>query len=347
MTLLNNQQKQLLFDYCLGLTSDKDTAEAEALISSNEEAAEIHSKLKAALAPLDSLETDTCPEELVEGTIWRLNNFARSSQLRLRELLATEQARDVSTKSRLGWNLGRRLAMAAVFMIVGGALITTLNIISNYSRQKSWRYRCGTQLGSIFQGLSNYISDYDGQMPAVATTTGAPWWKVGYQGKENHSNTRHIWLLLKHRYTDPNDFVCKARKRKFVVRFDPSQMKNYNDFPSREHMTYSVRIWCKKPTTVMLSKRVLMSDLSPLFEMLPSYSTPLKLRLDEDKELSTRNSINHRRRGQNVLSGDGGVKFIRVRYTGIEKDDIYTLQGIRFYQGNERPSRDADIFVAP
>jgi hypothetical protein len=347
MTLINNQQKQLLFDYCIGLTSDKDTAEAEALISSSEEAAEIHSKLKAALTPLDSLEPETCPDELAEGTISRLNDFARSSQLRLRELLATEQARDVSTKGRLWSNLGRRVAMAAVFMIVGGALITTLNIISKYSRQKSWQNRCGTQLGSIFQGLSKYISDYDGRLPTVATTTGAPWWKVGYQGKENHSNTRHVWLLVTHRYTDPNDFVCKARKRKFVVRFDPSQMKNCNDFPSREHMTYSVRIWCKKPTAVMLSKRVLMSDLSPLFEMLPGYSNPLKLRLDEDKELSTRNSINHRRRGQNVLSGNGSLKYIRGRHVGIEKDDIYTLQGINVYQGNEVPSRDADIFVAP
>ncbi|GAH66092.1 unnamed protein product, partial [marine sediment metagenome] len=33
MTLLNNQQKQLLFDYCIGLTSEEETAEAKALIS--------------------------------------------------------------------------------------------------------------------------------------------------------------------------------------------------------------------------------------------------------------------------------------------------------------------------
>jgi hypothetical protein len=33
MSPLNNEQKQLLFDYCIGLTSQKETAEAEALIS--------------------------------------------------------------------------------------------------------------------------------------------------------------------------------------------------------------------------------------------------------------------------------------------------------------------------
>ncbi len=346
MTLLNNQQKQLLFGYCIGLTSEEETAEAEALISSNEEAAEIHSTLKAALAPLDSLEPETCPDDLTESTILRLNNFARSSQLRLQQLLATEQARDVSTKSRLWWNLGRRLAMAAVFMIVGGALITTFNIISNYARQKTWQYGCRAQLGSIFKGLSNYISDYDGQLPAVATTPGAPWWMVGDQGKENRSNTRHIWLLVKREYVDPADFVCPGRKQKVVVRFEPSQTKNYNDFPGRQHMTYSIRIWCKKPTAELLSQRILMSDLSPLFEVLPQdFSRPLNLRLDED--LLTLNSINHDFRGQNVLSGDGSVKFIRVRHFGIEDDDIYTLQDIRIYQGNEVPCRETDDFLAP
>ena len=53
MKPLNNQQKELLFDYCIGLTSSEENIEAESLISSNQEAAEIHEKLKAAITPLD------------------------------------------------------------------------------------------------------------------------------------------------------------------------------------------------------------------------------------------------------------------------------------------------------
>jgi hypothetical protein len=341
MTLLNNQQKQLLFDYCIGLTSEKDTAEAEALISSNEEAAEIHSTLKAALAPLDSLEPEPCPDDLTEGTIWRLNNFARSSQLQLQQLLATEQARKVTAKSRFWRNLGEMAATAAVILVIAGVLFPPLN----FARQKSWQARCGVQMGSIFQGLSNYTFDYEGQLPAVATTTGAPWWKVGDQGKENHSNTRHIWLLVKLGYNNPADFVCPGRSQGRALQFDPSKVKNCNDFPARRYITYSFPIRCPKPQKGrMLIPKVLMADLNPLFERLPrDYSNPLKLRLD--KELSTRNSSNHGRRGQHVLFGDGGVKFLRVRHIG--GDDIYTLQGIRIYQGIEVPLREADIFVAP
>jgi len=87
-----------------------------------------------------------------------------------------------------------------------------------------------------------------------------------------------------------------------------------------------------------------MADLNTLFERLPrDYSNSFKLELSE--ALKTLNSSNHGRRGQHVLFGDGGVKFLKVRHIG--GDDIYTLQGIRIYQGSEVPLREADIFVAP
>jgi len=135
MSLLSSQQKQLLFDYCIGLASEKETAEAEQLISSNEEAAEIHSKLKAAFAPLDSLEPEPCPDDLAEGTIWRLNNLARSSQLRLQQLLASEQSRKVSVKSRFWRNLGEMVATAAVILFIAGVLIAPLK----HARRNYWR----------------------------------------------------------------------------------------------------------------------------------------------------------------------------------------------------------------
>ena len=99
MTSLSEDQKQLLFDYCMGLASQAEADEARRLISSSEEAAEIHSKLKSALSPLANLEAESCPDDLAESTILRLNNAARSSQLQLEQLLAAEQTSKVTTKS--------------------------------------------------------------------------------------------------------------------------------------------------------------------------------------------------------------------------------------------------------
>lgn len=343
MTVLSNQQKQLLFDYCLGLTSEKETSEAERLIASNEQAAEIHSKLKAALSPLKSLESESCPDDLAEGTIWRLNNLARSSQLRLEQLLAGEQAKSVTDKKRFWKNLSEMVAAAAVIMFVAGVLMVPLSL----ARQKSRQHACMLQLRRIGQGINSYSSDYDGRAPAVATAAGAPWWKVGYQGKENHSNTRHIWLLPKSGYVNSADFVCPGRRRGRALQLDPSQIQNYNDFPSRKYVTYSFRIRCRKAGEESRGgRKVLIADSNPLFEGLPDdYSKPFKLQLDKD--LLELNSINHNRRGQNVLFGDGSCKFIKERQVDISTDDIFTLQNTNTYEGVEVPSCETDAFLAP
>lgn len=343
MRQLNDQQKQLLFDYCIGITSEKEAAEAQQLIFSNEQAAELHSKLKAAIEPLEAVEYESCPDDLAEGTIWRLKNVARSSQLRLEQLLATEQAHQVANKGGLWRNFGQMVAAAAVILILAGVVFPPLEL----ARQKSWKQYCQMQLSRIGQGISNYSSDHDGRLPAVATAKGAPWWKVGYQGSENHSNTRHIWLLAKGGYVNPVDFVCPGARQGRALQFDASKAKDYNDFPARRYVTYSFRIRCDKSKMKSpIRRKALIADLNPLFERLPKdYSNQLRLKLDE--ALSAVNSTNHNRCGQNILFCDGSVEFVKKRHIGIMADDIFTLRDTQIYQGIEVPSCESDAFLAP
>ena len=348
MISLNNQQKQLLFDYCIGLTSAEETVEAAHLISSNQEASELYLKLKASLAPLDSIKPESCPDDLAEHTVWRLNSLARAGRTKLHELIAAEQNRAEPAKTSLWFSVGRRLAMAAIFMIVGGAAIITLNIITKVARQKYSQQLCQMQLSNIWRGMNEYSADNDGKLPTVATAEGSPWWKVGCPGQENHSNTRHMWLLVKGNYAKPSDFVCQATKSTQTSQFDPSKAKDLSDFPSRKSVTYSFRLMPPKAESVssLNSQKVLMSDLNPLFEKLPQdYSKSLTLRPDE-VQLNT-NSANHNRSGQNVLFGDGRVEFIGSRRLGPARDDIFTLQNTNVYRGCEMPANDADAFLAP
>ncbi|HUT47510.1 MAG TPA: hypothetical protein VMX36_14610 [Sedimentisphaerales bacterium] len=345
MIPLNSDHKQLLFDYCLGFTSPEHTAQAETLISSNEQAAVIHSKIKATLEPLSSIEPESCPDSLTDRTVWRLNSLANSSQDRLQKLLASEQIREFTAKNRLRTGFGGRLATAAVLMIVGSLLVTTFRAVSGYTRHHSLRHQCQMQQSSIFQGLHSYISDHDDQPPAVATSAGAPWWKVGDQGTENHSNTRRVYLLVKQGYVKPGNFVCRACKYGETIQMTPSQLSNSKDFPSRRYVTYSFQISCRKTKNgKLLCRNVIMADWNPLFEELPDdFSKPFSLRLN--KQLLTLNSINHNRRGQNVLFGDGRVEFLKTRFIGT--DDIFTLQDTDVYQGCESPSCETDFFLAP
>ena len=66
MCSLSAKQKQALFDYSLGLTADQEANRVEVLIAHNKEAAEIHSKLEAILAPLDALRSEQCPDDLIQ-----------------------------------------------------------------------------------------------------------------------------------------------------------------------------------------------------------------------------------------------------------------------------------------
>ena len=345
MSPLNSDQKQVIFDYCLGLTSEQQTTEAQSLISSNKQASEIHSKIKAVLEPLNSIEPESCPDYLVDRTVLRLFSSANSSQQRLQKLLASEQNRKITPTGWLTAGFGRRLAIAAVLMIVGSLLLTTFRAVSGYARYHSLRQQCQMQQSSIFQGLHNYISDHDGQPPAVATSAGDPWWKVGQQGEENHSNTRRVYLLVRDGYVKPYDFVCPACKYGEKLEMDQSQLSKFKDFPGRRYITYSFQINCRRNQNgKLLCRKVIMADWNPLFEGLPEdFSKKFSLRLN--KKLLTLNSINHNRRGQNVLFGDGRVEFLKTRLIGI--DDIFTLQDTDVYNGCESPSCETDFFLAP
>jgi len=344
MTSLGTEQKQLLFDYCIGLTSEERTAEAEALISSNQEAAEVHSKLKSAFSPLDSLKPEPCPDSLAEATIGRLNSLARSGQLQLEQLLATEQSRTVATRKHVWLKFAKVAAAAALILIAVGIWFAPLQ----FARAKYQQHQCRSQFSRIFDGIRQYISDHDGKMPEVARAEGAPWWKVAYPGKENQSNTRRVWLLVKGGYVKPTNFVCTGWRQGGVLRFSTLEVEKYNDFPAREYITYSFQIRCRRAGNKVIC-RTIMADLNPLSERLPKdYSKSLKLRIDET--LLNLNSINHNRRGQNVLFGDGSAKFIKVRRIGIAQDDIYTLQNMSSgceVKGCETPSCESDAFLAP
>jgi len=344
MTPLSSEQKELLFDHCMGLASPEQIVEAQALISSNEEAAKLHSNLQAILAPLDSIEPEVCPDDLIERTMLRLNNAASSSTDRLGQLLAGEQERPIGSQHWHWPGMVRRLATAAVFVIAGSVLFTAFN----YLRFDSRRQQCQMQQSGFFQGWGNYIADHDGKQPALSTQAGAPWYKLGYQGSENHSNTRPLYLLVKDGYVEPDCFVCPScSKSRGRPKLTSSQIDSYRDFPDRRYITYSFQIRCRQGNDGKLHcGKVLMADLSPLFENLPDdFDKPFSLRLN--RRLRTVNSGNHKRKGQNVLHEDGHVEFLRTRFIDASNDDVFTLQNIDVYYGYEVPACETDFFLAP
>ena len=333
MSLARNDQEQLLFDYSLSLTSQSDSAHAQALISSNKEAAEFYRSLQTVLAPLGALDPEPCPDQLAQRTISRLTNLANSGRRGLEELLATEQSRPVTIKVGFWRNFGEMAAVAAVLMLFVSVLLPVLG----RARQGYWKQRCQAQLSSVFQGLTNYLSEHDGKSPAVAAKPGQQW------------NTQCIYLPVKLGYLkDPALFICPARDRRQVIQFDISRAAEYSDFPMREHITYSPRKRCPDSLNEGgLCRGPILSDRNPIFDDQPL--NRFKRRLDEASLKA--NSRNHAGEGQNVLCDDGRVEFTTTRAIGAASDDIFTLQdmdcGSEVCECEMLPSSETDILLAP
>ena len=343
MTPLDNQETRLILDYCLGQTDENETAQAEKLISENPEAREIYLKIKLALSPLETITEHTCPDALVDKTVNRLNILARASQQRLESLIAAEQTKTIPLKNYFWRNAMQAIAAAAAIVFITASLIAPLSL----ARQIYWKQLCQMQLKKIWQGLDSYSKDNNGQIPEVASAAGQPWWKVGYQGQENHSNTRNVWLLTKGGYVNATNFICPAKSQGKVTQFDPAKAKQYNDFPARRYITYSYRIkTASQHSGDFTCQQVLISDLNPLFEKLPSnYSQTFVIKLNN--VLANANSSNHNNCGQNILFGDGSVSFHTTRLVGLQQDDLFTVHNKDIYNGTETPASDTDLFVAP
>lgn len=332
----SSQQKELLLDYALGIAPPSDAQKAQQLIESNPQARQLYRRITSALAPLDCIKGQQCPEELAERTIASLIQAA-SQQWPVRTRLVRPRT------ILFNRNVAQLAAAAAILLFGVGLALPALS----FTRNLCMRYRCQWQLAKVYQGLTDYISDFDGRMPTVAIPQGEPWWKVGYQGSENHSNTRSAWLLVKHGYTPGRAFICPAAGNTTLA--DAIDSSDYNDFPGRQYISYSFRLCCQGSVGSPGDGGAVVADMNPLGERLPSdYSRPLRLRIDQS--LLTANSSNHSRRGQNVLTGSGAIRFVRTRALGPSGDDIFSLNNMQCgmeLTGCEQPTNAADAFLVP
>ena len=240
---------------------------------------------------------------------------------------------------------GYRCLTAAVLMVVGGAAVSAWNASMIHIRHNAGKKQCQMKMARIYQGLTDYKNDHDNKLPDVALAEGSPYWMVGLQDDKSSSNTRPLWKIVKDGYVKPSSFLCSSRNNLSPLDLNDDQIKNYHDFPGRAYITYSFQVNCSKTTREMKTRRAILADLSPLFEQIPNHTSQFVIQLNT--QLKNSNSINHHRRGQNVLFCDGSVEYSKTRKVGINQDDIYTLANTTLYTGVEQSTSEFDRFLAP
>ena len=360
MGYLSSEDQQLILDFYFRCGDENDIARGRDLIAGNPEAARLYANLEETLTELDSIKYEPCPENLAELTVARLKLAAVPASQgtgKLEVLLRKQQDNQeflpspVSVSADVGGRFWRPvfeiLATAAAIVLAAGILFPSFGALRERNRQLA----CAQNLGQIGQAIATFGNDHNGNIGMITVQSGSPWWKIGYQGPEIHSNTRYVWQLVKDGYIDGRVFVCGGHIEGRPVRYEAAQMAELNDFPSRHHVSYSFMLLCDENNSLTKqARRIIAADLNPLFQTIPFQPTAYQ-RLNEfervqlTEQLRHMMSPNHRRKGQNTLFCDGSVEFIQTRL--YNNDDIFTIQNVDTYTGCESPCNPDDIFLVP
>ncbi len=369
MSRLSKEQQDLILDFYFRCGDEASINQGRDLIAENPEAAKLYDNLESTLKELDAVKYEPCPDNLVELTIARLNQAVSlnpsqtnptqssddSAQVSLPELIRAEQNKSNISFTQNASPLKTRIprlrlaevaAIAAVVLAVSGI---GFPVFSNM-RQSSWKTVCLAKFGGIGQAVTRYAEDHEGHLPSVPIEAGSPWYRVGQQGSENQSNTRHLWILIRSGYVPPDLFVCPGHRQSRPFVGDSEKIAGLCDFPCRKNISYSYQLICSNTKLDLTGAALLLADRNPLFENIycnpGDQSNSEEFHVRPDPQLLARMSSNHRGQGQNILRRDGSADFLKERT--LNGDDIFTRQGISLYRGTETPCTDGtDNFLVP
>lgn len=355
MSDLSKQDKEVILDFYFRCGTDEHISRGRDLIADHEEAAKLYADLADTLTNLDAVKYEPCPDNLAALTVARLKHVAVEAQAQqyLENLLYEQsEGSPVSAKATTQRTFWKRIAvpaaMAAMLALVAGIWYPSFTNM----RQNSWKIKCTANLMKVGSAMSAYTASHNGFLPSVSIKAGDPWWKIGNQGKQNQSNTRHVWQLVKNNYLNGTEFSCPGREGSKPLDMNAEEIAAHNDFPSRNNINYSLMIMCEEAVKRQRSGRLtaFMADSNPIFENITAKgnspdSSDEFTKIMLTREMKSMMSRNHKGRGQNVLFSGGSALFKNNRI--VLNDDIFTVKGKNTYYGTELPCDENDIFLAP
>lgn len=365
MNKLTQEQQQLILDFYFRCGEQEDIQRGRDLIASNPEASMLYANLELSLTDLDHIKYEPCPDNLVDLTIARLKIAAScvpASNSRLHQLLEQQQAisapethpvhspqNSVKNPKRNFFRPAFEILAAAASIAVGaGILFPSFGAMRSRAQQNA----CAYNLGQIGTAFSAYANDNNGQFASAQVQAGSPWWKIGDQGPQPQSVTRGPFQLVKDGYAEGILFVCPGYPDAQPLQDNPSRLRQLQDFPLRQNVTFSFSILPVGTNSRSYAGRriIIAGDLNPVFKKIhfdPSTYQQMnefeKIMLDE--QLKKIMSDNHHCRGQNVLYSDTSTIYVKTRI--VDGDDIFTIDGVDIYAGREIPFSISDIFLAP
>jgi len=324
-----------LLDLHLGHLTPAEHQACQARLVADPQLAQQDRALRTLFAALGSWTREPAPTGLPARVLARVANVGAPPRLIRASAELTDAAEATEGRIiRLG-NLRDIVAVAAmIVLMVGVGVPSLLNM-----RDRNLRMGCSQNLALVGQALQQYASTYASSLPFVGWKPGASWRPSSDPNVLTISNRRHVYPLLVGRFiVDPRVLVCPGRGG---VPMPPDQVRQRSDFLESRNFSYAYyNMAGVRPSRTDHPQLPVMADDNPAFDE----GVPLFDRLGWT-DRTQRNSPAHGGRGQNVLTLAGHMKWTTDPNSGIDGDNIWTLQGVELYNGQEGPTSPNDAHL--
>jgi len=315
-----------LIDLLMGELPDQARLAVERRLDRDESFCRLKRDIEHTFQAADLLPAPAPPADLLAGTVAAIARARRTEALIAKERLRRSPARP-------SFSLRELAVAAAAVIIMAIALIPSVRQAKNLAVAA----QCGSNVGQIGAGLLAYANTNDDYLPAADGRR--DWWLANGQAA-TFSNSAVLYKLVRQGYVSPPAFRCPAGGRG-MFRTEAGM----TDFPSEQFISYSYQntlgphpLRGSDPKLLAVADRMaILADSTPVFS---------NGRFFRDR-LARPTSDNHHRRGQNVLYLDMHVKWTRRPDVGVGNDNIFLVEGVSDYRGNERPAGATDTFLLP
>jgi prepilin-type processing-associated H-X9-DG protein len=220
------------------------------------------------------------------------------------------------------------IELLVIFLILAVVAAIVIPLVTR-QHDRSSRAMCASRLRAIGQSILMYSNDNRGMWPrtraAREQASLPPTWGTGaaatdpfadQNGPADNDVSAAIFLLLRTQDITPEVLTCPATNAEAdkYAGLTPVQRSNFTDVKRNLSYSYANPYIDERWRTNSMARNLLRN--SP-----PAHEAAIAADINPGEP---GNSVNHRRRGQNVLYGDGHVAWQASPHVGVDGDDIYT-----------------------
>lgn len=329
---MTKEDEELLMDFLAGWCDDSTAAMVRERLGSDEAFRRHHDDMAAAVRAVKLLVPVEPPAAIVDDTMARIRQRHRTDALVAREGLRRRR--------RGGLPVREIVAVAASLALLASVLVPLFRRTVRLGTAE----RCAEQVGRIGQAMAVYADANNQYLPVAGTSHAgaAPHW-LPSATRPAVSNSEGLFKLISAGLAGQSLFQCPAARNDAPKTF--AMTAGMIDFPQGRFIDYSYQhtlgpssIRRSDPTlAVVADSMAILADSTPVFQagrFLPD-------------RVGAQAGDNHSGRGQNVLYLDMHAQWSRNAAAGVMGDNIYLVDGIDTYSGDEAPAGPTDSFLLP